>query len=384
LFQRLQIFKDLETNSAFLWGPRQTGKSTLLKNKFSQAFIIDLLLSDVYRWYLNNPEKLRETVMALPSNTVIIIDEVQRIPQLLNEVHWLIENKQVQFILSGSSPRKILKQGGNLLGGRALRYVMLPLSFIEIPDFDLLKAINNGLIPKHYLAKNATPFLAAYIGNYLEDEIIAETKIRNASVFSGFLNKAAFSNGEIVNYTNIAADCGVKSPTVKEYFNILTETLLGYFVEAYTKNPKRRTIQAPKFYFFDVGIANYLLGRKSIELQSINFGHAFEHFIFQELWCYSKYSGKNFKISYWRTTAGAEVDFIIGANNEVAIEVKSTNAISKKHLSGLLSFNEEYNDVQKSIVVCLEPFARLLDNGILILPWKDFLTRLWNHQIIPM
>jgi uncharacterized protein len=295
-------------------------------------------------------------------------------------VHWLIENKGLRFILTGSSPRKILKQGVNLLGGRAMRLHLLPLSYCEIPNFDLQKALNQGLLPRHYDAKNATPLLEAYVGSYLEDEIIAETKIRNAEIFSRFLEKAAFSNGEIVQYTNIATDCGISSPTVKEYFNILEETLVGYFVDAFQKKPKRRVVAAPKFYFFDVGVANFLLKRRYIEPGSVNFGAAFEHFIFMELKAHSTYSGKNYKIFYWRTSSGFEVDFVLG-DHEVAIEIKSTDNILPKHTKGLMAFAEEYT-TPKRIIVCQESWPRLLHNDIHVLPWAMFLDQLWTDQIL--
>jgi predicted AAA+ superfamily ATPase len=221
--------------------------------------------------------------------------------------------------------------------------------------------------------------LVNYIGNYLQDEIVAEAKIRNVDVFAKFLHAVAFSQSEIVNYTSIATDCGVSATTIKEYFQILEDTLLGYFVPVYQKKPKRRVIKAPKFYFFDLGIVNSLLNRGKIEKGSELFGHAFESFIFQELMAHRHYSGLEYKISYWRTASQIEVDFILG-NHEVAIEIKSSNIISSKHLSGLKAFKEEY-EINKAIIVCTEPMPRMI-NDILILPWKDFLLKLWNGEII--
>lgn len=377
-FDRKQVFVDNDGQSIFFWGPRQTGKSTLLKKMYPKALWFDLLMSDVYKRLLTNPEYLRETVIA-QEKKLVIIDEIQRIPILLNEVHWLIANHNIQFILSGSSPRKIIRSGENLLGGRALRYELFPLTSKEIPNFDLLKALNNGLLPRHYLSENPKKLIASYIGNYLQDEIVAEAKIRNVDVFARFLEAAAFSNGEMVNFSNIATDCGVSSPTVKEYFQILEDTLIGRFVPIYQRKPKRRVIKSPKFYFFDIGITNHLLKRNKIEKGSELFGNAFESFIYQELVAYSHYSGKDFKISYWRTASQLEVDFILG-NHEVAIEVKSSNRISKKHLNGLNAFMEEY-EVKKSIVVCTEQMPRNLEN-IEVLPWDIFLEKLWSNKII--
>ena len=380
MLERRQFFPDSAGQSFFLWGARQTGKSTLLKMQFPDAQKFDLLLSDEYERLRRSPQLLREIVMADNTDNLIIIDEIQRIPELLNEVHWLMTNKNTRFILSSSSPRKILRSETNLLGGRALRYELFPFVSAEIPDFDLLKALNNGLLPRHYLNSNAARLLSAYIGNYLKDEIVREAQIRNIALFANFLQAAAFSNGEMVNYSNIATDCGISVNTVKSYFQILEETLIARFVPSYQFKPKRRVIQAPKFYFFDVGIANYLLKRTNIAFKSENFGYAFEHFIYQELYAHSHYSGLDYPISYWRTSSQLEVDFILG-QHQVAVEVKGSDNVSSRHLRGLRAFMEEY-EVEKAIVVCTEPYARLVEN-IYILPWKDFLEKLWKGEIIP-
>lgn len=379
MFLRKQILQDSSNESLFLWGARQTGKSTLLKRLFPHAIWFDLLLSDVYERLLRNPALLRETVLANTQLSTVIIDEIQRIPELLNEIHWLITNTNTQFIMSGSSPRKIIRSGANLLGGRALRYELYPLISQEIPNFDLLRALNHGLLPRHYLVNQPKKLISAYIGNYLRDEIVSEAKIRNVSVFSQFLEAAAFSNGEMVNYTNIASDCGVSAPTIKEYFQILQDTLIGRFVPSYQKKPKRRVILTPKFYFFDIGIVNHLLKRGKIEMGSEIFGNAFEHFIYHEIYAHSSYSGLDYPISYWRTTSQLEIDFVLG-NHEVAIEVKSSNKISERHLNGLKSFSEEYT-VKHLILVCNEPLPRL-HNNIWILPWQIFLQKLWAGELM--
>lgn len=379
MYIRKQILADADTESLFLWGARQTGKSTLLKGLFPNALRFDLLFTDEFEKLSRNPSLLRETVLGNLDLSPVIIDEVQLIPALLYEVHWLISNHNIRFIMSGSSPRKILHSGGNLLGGRALRYELYPLTSAEIPDFDLLKALNNGLLPKHYDAKNANKLLSAYIGSYLRDEIVAEAKIRNLNSFSKFLEAAAFSNGEMVNYTNIAADCGVSATTVREYFQILEDTLIVRFLPSFQKRPKRRVINAPKFYFFDIGIANYLVNRAKIEIGTELFGKAFEHFIYQEIYVHSHYSDLNYAIHYWRTTSQIEIDFVLG-DHEVAIEVKGTNQANVRHLKGLKAFAEEY-EVEKLILISNDPRPRLVDN-IQILPWKIFLERLWKDEII--
>jgi predicted AAA+ superfamily ATPase len=379
MYIRRQTFTGKGRESAFFWGARQTGKSTLLKKLYPGSLYFDLLLSSEYERFLRNPALLREILTDTDSSGPVIIDEIQRIPSLLNEIHWLIVNRNVQFILCGSSPRKILHSGGNLLGGRAIRYELYPLISAEIPDFDLLKALNNGLLPRHYLTANPDKLLSGYIGSYLRDEIIAEARIRNITSFSRFLEAAAFSNGEMVNYSNIAADCGISSPTVKEYFQILEDSMTGRFLQSYQKKPKRRVITAPRFYFFDVGIAGYLLKRGRVKIGSEAFGKAFEHFIYNEIYSYSHYSDKNFPLFYWRTASQIEVDFILG-DHEIAVEVKSTGMVNPRHLKGLKSFAEEYK-VKKLIIVSTDPYPRDIQ-GITVLPWKTFLERLWGGEII--
>lgn len=379
MFIRNQQLQGSEGESLFLWGARQTGKSTLLKSLFKDALWFDLLKSDVFMRYERDPAQFREVILAQGENRVVIVDEIQKIPALLDEIHWLMANHRVKFILSGSSPRKILRSGANLLGGRALRYELYPLSCSEIPQFDLIRALNHGLLPRHYLSDNPKKLIDAYIGNYLRDEIAAEAKIRNISAFGRFLEAAAFSNGEMVNFTNIAADCGVSAISVKEYFQILEDTLIGRYLPSFQKKPKRRVIQAPKFYYFDIGITNHLLKRGRIEMGSESFGNAFEHFIYQELCAHSNYSGENYSIAYWRTTSQIEVDFILG-DHQIAIEVKGTDNVQSKHLKGLKAFSEEYI-VEKQIVISNDPMDRKVGN-ILVMPWRKFLDRLWLGEII--
>ncbi len=378
MFLRKQLLTGSDHESLFLWGARQTGKSTLLKSLFPDALWFDLLLSDTFLRFKTSPEQFREVVLAR-ENEIVIVDEIQKIPELLDEVHWLMVNHSVRFILSGSSPRKIIRSGSNLLGGRALRYELYPLTSAEIPDFDLLRALNQGMLPRHYLSENPKKLIEAYIGNYLKDEIMAEAKIRNINAFAQFLEAAAFSNGEMVNYSNIATDCGVSHNTVKEYFQILEDTLLGRFLPSFQKRPKRRVILSPKFYYFDLGITNRLLKRGEIEPRSESFGHAFEHFIYQELYAHSKYSEKDYPIYFWRTTSQLEVDFILG-DHEVAVEVKGTHNVQSRHLKGLKSFAEEYT-VKKSIIVSDDPLERVIGD-ITVMPWRIFLQRLWNEEII--
>lgn len=379
MYIRKQIFNGLGKESAFLWGVRQAGKSTLLKELFPESLYFDLLKTDQFNRFITNPSLLREIVSAGEIRQPVIIDEIQLIPALLNEIQWLISNLNIRFILCGSSPRKIIRSGANLLGGRALRYELLPLVSDEIPGFDLLRALNNGLLPRHYNSANPGKLLSAYTGSYLRDEIQAEARIRNIHSFSRFLEVAAFSNGEMVNFSNIASECGVSPPTVREYFQILEDTLTGRFLPSFQKRPKRRVILAPRFYYFDPGIAGFLLKRGKILAGSESFGKAFEHFIYHEIYAHSHYSDLNYPISYWRTASQIEVDFILG-ENEVAIEVKGTSMVTSRNLKGLKSFSEEYK-TKKLIVVSNDTQPRLVNN-ISVLPWKIFLKKLWSGEII--
>lgn len=381
MYSRILKFTGTDIDSAFLWGARQTGKSTLLSTLYPDAYYIDLLQNNVFERYRRNPSLLREEFQDRDNGKLIIIDEIQKIPELLDEVHWLIVRKQFRFILSGSSARKLKRCGANLLGGRAIRFVLLPLVSAEIPDFDIIKAVNNGMLPRHYTTTDATKRLQAYIGDYLQEEIKAEALTRKLSVFTRFLEVAAITNGEIVNYSNIASDCGVSSVTIKDYFSILEETLVGFMQPAYTKTQKRKTVNSPRFFYFDVGIANYLNHRKNLQLGSIDFGHSFEHLIVQELRAYIEYSGKDISLSYWRTSTGMEVDAIISDTNTdkamFAIEIKSCTEIQNKHLKGLRAFREEQPDC-KLVAVSFDQNKRTTDDGITIYPVNDFLKELWK------
>jgi len=379
MFARFLYIQDAENESVFLWGARQTGKSTLLKNTFPNARYIDLLKSDDFERFSRRPALLREELEAVVESQLIIIDEIQKIPQLLDEVHWLIVNRDFRFILSGSSARKLKRSGANLLGGRAISNKLFPLVSAEIPDFNLIRAANNGMLPRHYTIENAQKRLQAYIGDYLQEEIRAEALIRNLTSFTRFLEVAALTSGEMVNYLNIATDCGVSAPTIKEYFSILEETMIGYMIPAFTEKSKRRVVHAPRFYYFDVGIVNYLLKRKSLQPGSTDFGKAFEHLIIQEIIAYLSYSENDNHLSYWRTSSGFEVDAVIG-KAKVAIEIKSSKEVQSKHIKGLKIFKDEFPEV-RLIMVSLDANPRLM-NGVEVLPAELFLKKLWNGEIV--
>lgn len=379
MIQRIVTLEDISTESIFLWGARQTGKSTLLNILFPNAPYYDLLKSDVFERLHRRPALLREELLLADDSDIVIIDEVQKIPELLDEVHWLISNKGIRFILCGSSARKLKRCGANLLGGRAVRSVLYPFVSAEVPDFNLLRAVNNGMLPRHYMIENPEKRLQAYVGDYLQEEILAEALTRNLSTFSRFMEVAALTDGEILNYQNIATDCGVSSATIKEYFSILTETMLGYIVPAYSRVMKRRLIQTSKFYFFDVGIVNYLTKRKNMLPGSTDFGHAFEHFIIQELIAYIGYSNDRHELSYWRTASGYEVDAILD-DARVAVEIKSCAEVQSRHLRGLKAFGEEHPEA-RLIIVSLDINPRMM-SGVEVWPAVQFLQKLWSGKII--
>lgn len=379
MYQRiLHLQEYVEEMSIFLFGARQTGKSTILRKQFPSAIYIDLLDSEVYARYSRNPSLLYEYYHTQQAGTLIIIDEIQQIPLIMNEVHRLIATSQLKFILCGSSARKLRRQGYNTLGGRAFPCHLYPLVSAEVTDFDLDKALTRGMLPPIYTAKNAFRALSAYVDVYLKEEIKAEALVRNLNGFQRFLDAAALTNGEIVNYNNIASDCQVSANTAKEYFHILEDTLLGYTIPAYTKTIKRRLIQSPKFYLMDVGLVNYLLHRKELVRGTAEYGHAFEQFVIQELVAYIGYFQKEEQLCYWRTSTGLEVDVVIG--ERYAIEIKSVVEVQNKHLKGLRAFREEHPDF-RLMVVSLDKIARHTDDGIQIVYILDFLHTLWAGDL---
>lgn len=368
--------------SAFLWGPRKTGKSTFLKMRFPESFTIDFLQTDLFLEYSKRPSLLRERLSAGRDkfSSPIILDEVQKVPQILDEIHWMIENSGLSFILCGSSARKLKKGRANMLGGRAWRYEMFPLVFPELNELNLLKILNRGLIPIHYLQDGYGKSLQAYTQDYLKEEVFAEGLIRNIPAFSRFFDAMGYSHGELTNYSNIARDCGVDSKTVKEYYQILQDTLLGTMVSPFKKRQNRQVIsRASKFYLFDVGVAGAICKRRLTETKGRDFGKAFEHFIFMELNAYSSYNDLDYEINFWRTKSGLEVDFILG-NGEVAIEVKGTSRVDSRDLRPLAAFTQEYSP-RRSLVVSNEREKRVCDR-ITIVPYAEFLNELWAGKII--
>jgi uncharacterized protein len=372
---RFLEFKLPKGQSAFLWGPRKTGKSTFLKAKYPESIVYDFLQADLFFDLTRNPSLMRERLMAMPVSKLIP-------PIILDEVHWLIENKGLQFILCGSSARKLKRGHANLLGGRAWRYEMFPLVWPEIKNSPLVKILNQGTLPSHFLAfpEDCRRSLHSYIQDYLKEEVFAEGLVRNLSAFSRFFDTLRYSHGELINYSNIARDCGIDSKTAKEYFQILVDTLVGSLLNPYSARKSRDIIlKMPKFYLFDTGVAGALMKRSVEEEKGIEFGRALKHFIFNEIKAYASYSEKFFDIYYWRSKFGAEVDFILG-EGQIAVEVKSTHRLDHSSLKGLLKFKEDYFP-QKTILVCNEKNERLY-RGIHVLPRNIFLDQLWAGEII--
>jgi predicted AAA+ superfamily ATPase len=310
----------------------------------------------------------------------VIIDEVQKVPQLLDEIHWLIENKGLRFILCGSSARKLKRGKANLLGGRAWRYEMHPLVSAEVADLDLLRALNRGMIPVHYMQAEYRKSLQAYVRDYLKEEVFDEGLTRNIPAFSRFFDAMGYSHGELTNYMNIARDCGVDAKTVKEYYQILSDTLLGTMIEPYKKRQDRNVImRSGKFYLFDVGVAGAITHRQIPKEKGEQFGKALEHFILMEILAHRAYRELDYDVNFWRTKSGLEVDFILG-KGEVAVEVKGTSRVDTTDLRPLKTFIQEYRPA-RAFVVCNERASRAHED-IRIVPWRDFLKMLWNGEVI--
>ncbi|MFH1847444.1 MAG: AAA family ATPase [Candidatus Omnitrophota bacterium] len=382
--KRILEIKLPERQSAFLWGPRKTGKTTYLKTHFPDSLVFDFLKTDFFLEISKTPSLLRERLLAKDENDLkypIILDEVQKVPQVLDEVHWLIENKGLRFILCGSSARKLKRGHANLLGGRAWRYEMFPLVTPELKKIDLLRILNHGMIPVHYLQEEYyQKSIIAYVQDYLKEEVFAEGLTRNVPAFSRFFDALGYSHGELTNYSNIARDCGIDSKTVKEYYQILVDTLLAFRIDPFKRKQSRQVItKAPKYYLFDVGVAGYLTKRSLKEARGAEFGKAFEHFILMEMMAYRSYKEKAFNINFWRTKAGCEVDFILG-DAEIAIEIKGSSRVDKNDLTGLSSYMDEYK-TRRNILICNEREKRV-HGKIEILPCKHFLTELWNGKIL--
>lgn len=385
IVSRVLQMPDLARHSVFLWGPRKTGKTFWIRQYLPNATVIDLLKTDTLAEYAARPALLRERfgmTGPIQNPSLIVIDEIQKVPALLDEVHWLIENRARTFLLTGSSARKLRRGHANLLAGRAWRREMRPLCFVEVEDLDLEHVMVSGLLPPHFLSSAPVEDLRAYVSDYLREEIIAEGTVSNLPAFSEFLRVAALTSSELLNYTNVAREVGVSAKVIRGYFEILEDTLLGYRLRPWTRSPRRRLIQTEKFYLFDVGVANYLT-RRTPHIGTPEFGKGFEHYMFMELLAYRAYRAPELDIRYWRTSTGREVDFVLN-DRVLALEVKASARVHEAELRSLTALQEE-GAVKQRVVVSLDTQPRELRDQygpIRILPWRDFLTRLWAGEFV--
>ena len=361
----------------FLFGPRGTGKTTYLKQNYPDAMWIDLLEADIFRSYSAYPERLRESVLANPDKKTVIIDEIQKVPELLSVIHSLIEKKiKKQFILTGSSPRKLKKTGADLLAGRVIKKMMYPFMAVELgKKFNLDNSLNQGLLPLVVSAMDPTSVLKTYASLYVREEVQAEGLVRNIGNFSRFLEAVSFSHASVLNITNVARDCEVERKVVEGYITILEDLLLAFRLPVFTKRAKRSVVAHPKFYFFDAGVYRSLRPAGPLDKSEEISGCALEGLVAQHLMAWNSYSGDKNRIYFWRTAAGSEVDFIVyGEDVFWAIEVKNTSKIRPEDLRALKSFKEDYPE--STAYFLYRGRERLMKNGILCIPCNEFLLKL--------
>jgi predicted AAA+ superfamily ATPase len=372
--------------SYFLFGPRQTGKSTFVTSQAQENDLyITLLSQTTFLNYVRDPGLFRKEVLAhyeQHGKFTCIVDEVQKIPGLLNEVHDLIETYGIRFILTGSSARKLKRGAANLLAGRADTYQLYPLTYEELgKKFNLERALKIGCLP--YLwsqekgskleEKDQNRFLKSYADFYLREEIQAEGVVRNIAPFVRFLDIAANNDGEIVNYSNISRECGVSLKTVQEYYQILDDTFLAHRLDPWTKSVRKRLVAHPRYYFFDTGVTNALTHQYSILNPEVR-GRRFEQFIILQLIALNAYHEYGFQFFFWRTNTGVKVDLIIAQGNQpiAALEIKSTSVLTNAHAHGLREFQSDYPDAKAYIIATIER-PRLINEGLYALPWEIFL-----------
>jgi predicted AAA+ superfamily ATPase len=379
--RQLDLLEILAQKSCFLFGPRQTGKSMLIRETLPPGTpSYNLLDQQLWMELSAHPARMREELEAKDlRNALVVVDEIEKLPALLDEVHLLIESRGLRFLLTGSSARKLRHKGVNLLGGRARSRYLHPFSWRELGrDFDLLKALNHGLLPSIYGSTAPAEDLRAYLGSYLKEEIAAEGLTRKVPAFARFLEVAAACTGRMINKTEVANDAKVPRTTVIEYFEILKDTLVGYELPAWKWSQKRKAIETAKFYLFDVGVARALQKLPPLVPRSPDFGQALEHFLFHELLTWVDTRRPGMDLHYWRSTSQFEVDFILGGHT--AIEVKATASVTLKDLKGLKALGEE-GLMKRLLLVCQEPTPRKIGD-ILVLPWQSFLERLWGDAFV--
>ncbi len=365
----------LKHKSYFLFGPRQTGKSSLIRHSLSSVRTYNLLDDKIYLEFNSRPGRLKEEITS--KDGLVVIDEIQRIPQLLNEVHLLIEEQGIRFLLTGSSARKLRSGGVNLLGGRAREAHLHPFVTAELgTHFDLDRALNAGLIPSIYFSDDPKADLSSYVGNYLTLEIAAEGLTRNVPAFTRFLNVVALCNATIVNFTNVASDAQVKRTTIYEYFDILKDTYLIRELPAYLHGKKRKPISSSKYYFFDMGVVRQLQGREAYTRGTTEYGDAFETFIINEVFAFSDYV-QALKLNFWRSTSNLEVDLIM--DDHTAVEIKGKQHVTSEDIKTLKAVSEE-RSFKRLFCVCLEARPRRVGD-IEIVPYRDFLKMLWAKKL---
>ena len=370
-----RLIQPPKNKSFFLFGPRGTGKTTWVKSHFAKAVYLDLLEAELFNDLLANPQRL-ENLIPKNFDDWVVIDEVQRIPELLNEVHRLIEKNKYKFILTGSSARKIRRKGVNLLAGRALSCHLYPLTVQELgKDFDFSRSLTYGQLPCSYTEENPKAYLESYVKTYLEEEIRYEGLTRNLGAFSRFLESASFSQGSVLNISSVARDCGIERKVVENYFTMLEDLLIAYKIPVFSKRAKRRLMAHPKFYFFDTGLYRTLRPAGPLDMPEKIEGHALETLFLQELVAINGYLNLGYNISYWMTSNNIEVDFVLyGGRGIKAFEVKRTNRISGSMLRGLKAFQNDYPGAKLYFIYGGE--RRLRDGDIEILPIKDALKEL--------
>ncbi len=378
IIRKLNLAALLEKKSFFLFGPRSTGKTTLIRQQLQgKSKMINLLDRETYLRFSAHPGELEAVVKADPKGALVVIDEIQKIPMLLDEVHRLIESEKQRFLLTGSSARKLKRGQANLLAGRAWLAELFPLTWSEIPKFELNKYLLYGGLPHVYLSAEPAEELRAYAGTYLYEEIQAEGIVRKIPAFSRFLEAAAVSNGQLLNFTEVANDCQVSPSTVREYYSILEDTLMGFLLQPWLRSKKRKAIQTAKFYFFDMGVVHSLTQTKSLDRHSDLYGRAFEHFIGMELRAYLSYRRCDEKLTFWRSVNDQEVDYLVG--DHTAIEVKSSQQVSPKHLRGLEALAEE--GIFKNFFLVTQDKLALKKGKVTCLYWEDFLQKILGDEL---
>jgi len=375
----LDLSRFLKNKSILFLGPRRTGKTQYILNQLKPDIIYDLLDSRQFLRLSQRPFLIEEEIKN--NNQIVVIDEIQKLPILMDQVHRLIESKNIKFVLTGSSARKLKRTHTSLMAGRAKIISLMPFVYPEIKDFgfDIERIIKYGTLPPIFLSSNPKDELIDYVSTYIKEEIQYEAMVRNIESFSRFLNVAALSNAELINFTQISSDSGVKQRTVIEYFKILEDTLIGNLLTPYKSENERKIYSRAKFYFFDIGVVNSILNRFDVVKGTSDFGKLFEHLIFNELLAYKSYTGKIETINFWRDYYGNEVDFII--NGEILIEVKSKDMVVERDIKGIYAFSKKHNNVKRKIVVSFDLRKRFIKD-VEIIPYKEFLELLWNNDIL--